>query len=40
MYNILDKFKGDIRQQVTEDLKHGINYIDPEIEKQEAEKNF
>jgi len=34
MYNILDRYKADVKQQVTEDLKHGINYIDP-VQKQE-----
>lgn len=29
MYDILDKFKQDVRKEVAQDLKKGINYIDP-----------
>lgn len=29
MYDILDKFKSDVRREVAHDMKNGINYIDP-----------
>ncbi|KAL4438144.1 hypothetical protein ABPG74_016923 [Tetrahymena malaccensis] len=39
MYNILDKFRNDLYRKIGQDRKYGINYIDPMIEKEEAEKN-
>ncbi|KAL4480547.1 hypothetical protein ABPG72_022302 [Tetrahymena utriculariae] len=39
MYNILDKFRNDLYHKIGQDRKYGINYIDPMIEKEEAEKN-
>lgn len=29
LYDILDRFKSDVRTQVATDMKRGINYIDP-----------